>query len=158
MPRLAEIVPYLDRYLEVQNFPDSPGAVNGLQIENSGRVRRIAAAVDGSTQTLQKAADRKADLLIVHHGFFWSGLQPITGILARQIRFAFENDIAVYAAHLPLDAHPVVGNNACLARAVGLKSLKPFLEYQGRCIGVRGLGRPRSKNWFEKQKRRSMAR
>jgi dinuclear metal center YbgI/SA1388 family protein len=138
MAKLSEIVAYLDRYLGTHGFPDSPNAVNGLQVENSSRVTKIAAAVDASTQTLKEAAARKANLLIVHHGLFWRGLQPITGILGRQIGIAFEHDIAVYGAHLPLDAHPVVGNNACLARAIGIKSVKPFLEYQGRCIGVQG--------------------
>ena len=138
MARLTELTSYIDRYLRVEEFTDSPNALNGLQIENSGRVTRIAAAVDASTRTLEVAAKQRANFLILHHGLFWSGLQPITGSLSRQIQLAFKNDIAVYGAHLPLDAHPVVGNNACLARAIGLKSLKPFLEYQGRCIGLEG--------------------
>ena len=138
MAKLREIVAYLNRYLEIEGFPDSPNALNGLQVETNGRVTGIAAAVDASTQTLKAAAAQKANLLIVHHGLFWSGLQPATGILGRQLRIAFENNIAVYGAHLPLDAHPVVGNNALLARAIGLKSLKPFLEYDGRCIGLQG--------------------
>ncbi len=138
MGRLVEVVDYLDRYLGIEGFPDSPNAVNGLQIENSGRITRIAAAVDASTRTLEAAAEQGANLLILHHGLFWGGLQPVTGSLGRQIRMAFEHDIAVYGAHLPLDAHPVVGNNACLSRAIGLKSLKLFLEYQDRCIGMQG--------------------
>jgi dinuclear metal center YbgI/SA1388 family protein len=139
MARLAEIVQYLDRYLEVQGFPDSPNALNGLQIENSGRITRIAAAVDASTATLEAAAKQGANFVILHHGLFWSGLQPVTGPLRRQVHLALQKDIAVYGAHLPLDAHPTVGNNACLARAIGLKSLKPFLEYEGRCIGLQGI-------------------
>jgi dinuclear metal center YbgI/SA1388 family protein len=138
MARLPEIVRYLDRYLGIRGFPDSPNALNGLQVENSGRVTRIAAGVDGSTRTLEAAAKQGADFLILHHGLFWSGLRPITGAMHRQIRIALRNDIAVYGAHLPLDAHRIVGNNACLARAIGLKSLEPFLEYQGQCIGLEG--------------------
>jgi dinuclear metal center YbgI/SA1388 family protein len=138
MAQLREVVNYIDRYLRIAEFGDSPNALNGLQVENSGRVTQIAAAVDASTRTLEEAARRGANLLILHHGLFWSGLQPVTGVMRRQLRIAFENDIAVYGAHLPLDAHPVVGNNACLAKAIGLKSLKPFLEYQGRCIGLQG--------------------
>jgi dinuclear metal center YbgI/SA1388 family protein len=138
MAGLREIVSYIDRYLRIADFGDSPNALNGLQVENSGRVTRIAAAVDASTRTLKEAANQGANLLILHHGLFWSGLRPVTGVLHRQLRIAFEDDIAVYGAHLPLDAHPIVGNNICLARAIGLKSLKPFLEYQGRCIGLQG--------------------
>jgi dinuclear metal center YbgI/SA1388 family protein len=138
MARLREIVSYSDRYLRIDEFGDSPNALNGLQVENSGRVTRMAAAVDGSTRTLEEAARRGANLLILHHGLFWMGLQPLTGVMRRQLATALEHDIAVYGAHLPLDAHPVVGNNVCLARAIGLKSRRPFLEYHGRCIGVRG--------------------
>ena len=138
MARLAQIVRYVDRYLAIEGFPDSPNAVNGLQLENSGTVTRIAAAVDASTRTIEAAAKERANFLILHHGLFWSGLQPITGTIGRQVRLAFKHDIAIYGAHLPLDAHPTVGNNACLARAIGLKSLQPFLEYQGRCIGLEG--------------------
>ena len=153
MARLAEIVKHLERYLEVKDFGDSPNALNGLQIENSGRVTRIAAAVDASTRTLEAAATQRANFLILHHGLFWSGLQPIAGSLSRQIRIAFQNDIAVYGAHLPLDAHPAVGNNACLAGAIGLKSLKPFLEYQGRCIGLQGKWKGSRDELLRKAKR-----
>jgi dinuclear metal center YbgI/SA1388 family protein len=73
----------------------------------------------------------------VHHGLFWPGLQPITRSLHRQLRIAFENDIAIYSAHLPLDVHPSVGNNAQLAASVGLKSLKPFLEEKGQPVGLK---------------------
>lgn len=138
MAHLREVVSYIDRYLRISEFGDSPNALNGLQVENSGRVTRIAAAVDASTRTLKEAARQRANLLILHHGLFWGGLQPVTGMMRRQLQIAFENDIAVYGAHLPLDAHPVVGNNARLAAAIGLKSLKPFLEYQGRAIGLQG--------------------
>lgn len=138
MAEVREVVNYIDRYLRIGEFGDSPNALNGLQIENSGRITRIAAAVDASTRTLEEAAKRGADFLILHHGLFWGGLQPVTGAMRRQLGIAFEHDIAVYGAHLPLDAHPLVGNNACLARSIGLKSSKPFLEYQGRCIGLQG--------------------
>jgi len=123
--------------LKTAAVQDFSGAVNGLQVENRGTVTRIAAAVDGSLATVAMAASINADLLIVHHGLFWQGLQPVTGILQRQLQIAFENDLALYGAHLPLDVHPTLGNNAVLARMLGLRSLKPFLEEKGQFVGVK---------------------
>src|SRR5438132_11322966 len=137
MPTLSEIVEYANDYLRVTEIEDWPNALNGLQIENSGRVMKIGAAVDVSTRVLTAAAEKDVDLLIVHHGLFWPGLQSVTGSLRRQLKLAFENDIALYSAHLPLDLHPRVGNNAQLASALGLKSTKPFFEEKGQLIGVR---------------------
>jgi dinuclear metal center YbgI/SA1388 family protein len=137
MASLSEIVSYTDRFLRIRDVGDWDNALNGLQIENSGRVTRIGAAVDVSTHVLSEAAERKIDLLIVHHGLFWPGLQPVRGALHRQLRIAFENDIALYSAHLPLDIHPSVGNNAQLAAALGLKSPRPFLEEKGQPVGLK---------------------
>jgi dinuclear metal center YbgI/SA1388 family protein len=140
MQTLSTIVAYADKYLRIGKIPDYDHALNGLQVENSGRVSRMAAAVDASTQVLREAAAKKADLLIVHHGLFWAGSQPVTGPFHRQLDIAFEHDIAVYSAHLPLDAHPKIGNNALLATSIGLKSHKPFLEYKGSCFGLEARG------------------
>jgi dinuclear metal center YbgI/SA1388 family protein len=137
MATLSEIVEYTNDYLRVPELEDWPNALNGLQIENSGRVTKIGAAVDVSTRVLTAAAKKKVDLLIVHHGLFWPGLRSVTGALRRQLKLAFENDIALYSAHLPLDSHPKVGNNAQLAGALGFKSAKPFFEEKGQFIGVR---------------------
>ncbi len=137
MPVLAEIVEYADEYLRIREVGDWENALNGLQIENSGRVTKIGAAVDASTRALEGAADRGVNLLLVHHGLFWPGLRSITGALHRQIRLAFENDIALYSAHLPLDLHPKVGNNAQLAAALGFKSPSPFFEEKGQAIGLK---------------------
>ena len=137
MPSLSEIVSYADRFLRVRKVGDWDNALNGLQIENSGRVARIGAAVDVSTRVLREATNKNVDLLIVHHGLFWPGLQPIRGALRRQLWLAFENDIALYGAHLPLDIHPKVGNNAQLAAALGLKSVQPFLEEKGQPVGLK---------------------
>lgn len=137
MSSLSDIVEYTNEYLRVQEIEDWPNALNGLQIENSGRVTKIGAAVDVSTRVLTAAAGKDVDLLIVHHGLFWPGLQSVTGALRRQLKLAFENDIALYSAHLPLDLHPKVGNNAQLAAALGLKSTKAFFEEKGQLIGVR---------------------
>ena len=137
MPTLSEIVDYTNEYLRIGEIEDWPNALNGLQIENSGKVTKIGAAVDVSARTLSAAAKKDVDLLIVHHGLFWPGLRPITGSLRRQLKLAFENDIALYSAHLPLDLHPKVGNNAQLASALGLKSTARFFEEKGQLIGVR---------------------
>src|SRR5215510_9051576 len=137
MTSLSAIVRYTDRFLRIREVGDWDNALNGLQIENSGRVTRVGAAVDVSTRVLTEAQKRGVDLLIVHHGLFWPGLQPIQGALRRQLRIAFENDIALYSAHLPLDIHPRVGNNAKLVAVLGLKSARPFLEEKGQPVGLR---------------------
>jgi dinuclear metal center YbgI/SA1388 family protein len=137
MASLSEIVSYTNRFLRIREVGDWDNALNGLQIENSGRVTRIGAVVDVSTRILTEAAKREVDLLIAHHGLFWPGLQPVRGALRRQLRIAFENEVALYSAHLPLDIHPRVGNNAQLVAALGLKSAQPFLEEKGQSVGLK---------------------
>jgi len=137
MPSLADIVTYTDEFLRICEVGDWDNALNGLQIENSGRVTRIGAAVDVSTRVLRAAAKKNVNLLLVHHGLFWPGLQPIRSALRRQLQIAFENDIALYSAHLPLDVHPKAGNNAALVAALGLKSAQPFLEEKGQPVGLK---------------------
>ncbi|HEX8281654.1 MAG TPA: Nif3-like dinuclear metal center hexameric protein [Chthoniobacterales bacterium] len=137
MAALSEIVEYANEYLGIDGCNDWPNALNGLQVENSGRVRKIAAAVDASTYTFRAAGDAGADLIVVHHGLFWSGLQPVTGGFRRQLALLFERDIALYSAHLPLDVHPVAGNNAQLAAALGLTETQPFLEMKSELVGLR---------------------
>ena len=95
MPSLTEIVRYTNKYLRVPEIEDWPNALNGLQVENSGRVTKIGAAVDVSTRVFSEAAKKDVDLLIVHHGIFWPSLQPVTKALRRQLKIAFENDIAI---------------------------------------------------------------
>ncbi|HAV64653.1 MAG TPA: Nif3-like dinuclear metal center hexameric protein [Verrucomicrobiales bacterium] len=142
---LTHLVNHANRMLEIDAFEDYPGAVNGLQVENSGKVVRIAAAVDASLATIQRAAAVSASLLVVHHGLFWSPAVPWTGTKYQLIRRLLEGDIAVYSVHLPLDAHPRLGNNALLARALKLSRPQPFLPMKGRDIGIRGrLGISRS--------------
>jgi dinuclear metal center YbgI/SA1388 family protein len=137
MTSLAEIVDYMNDFLRIREIGDWDNALNGLQIENSGDVTKIGASVDASTRVLTAAAKQNVDLLIVHHGLFWQGLQPVTGTLRRQLELAFENNIALYSAHLPLDLHSEVGNNAQLAAALGLTSVQPFCEEKGQLIGVK---------------------
>jgi dinuclear metal center YbgI/SA1388 family protein len=137
MATLQEIVNYCDETLRISEIADWDNALNGLQIENSGRVLRIGAAVDASTQTFKLAVDQAVDFLVVHHGLFWQGLQPVTKVLRRQLQIAFARDLAVYSAHLPLDLHPELGNNALLAHSIGLRSVTPFLEEKGQMVGVK---------------------
>jgi dinuclear metal center YbgI/SA1388 family protein len=137
MTSLSEVVNYTNDFLRIREIGDWDNALNGLQIENSGGVTKIGASVDASTRALAAAAKQNVDLLIVHHGLFWPGLQPVTGVLRRQLDLAFENNIALYSAHLPLDLHPQVGNNAQLAAALGLKSTLPFFEEKGQKVGLK---------------------
>jgi dinuclear metal center YbgI/SA1388 family protein len=134
---LHDLVQYADEYLRIREIGDWDNALNGLQVENSGRIKKLGAAVDVSTRVLKAAAKKNVDLLIVHHGLFWPGLQPITCALHRQLKLAFANNIALYSAHLPLDLHPVVGNNAQLAAALGLRSATPFFQEKGQLIGLK---------------------
>lgn len=127
---LLKLATYVDGYLKVTDIKDYPNAVNGLQLENTGIITKIAAAVDACEITLQRAAESGANLLLVHHGLFWGGLAPISGVAYRKIRLAMENDLAVYSAHLPLDAHPVLGNNALLCDALEFaKERTPFMGH-----------------------------
>lgn len=136
---LDELSRYLDVYLRVSETPDDPRALNGLQVENSGRADRILGAVDACQASIDAAAERGATLLLVHHGLFWGGIQPIRGRFASRVRTLITRDIALYSAHVPLDCHPEVGNNAVLAQEVGLTDLEPFGSYRGIDIGVSGL-------------------
>lgn len=137
MASLSEIVSYADQTLRIREISDWENALNGLQIENSGSVTKIGAAVDVSTRVLREAVKKKVDFLLVHHGLFWPGLRPVTGAFYRQLQIAFANGIALYGAHLPLDVHPKFGNNAQLAAALGLKSTTPFLEEKGGPVGLK---------------------
>jgi dinuclear metal center YbgI/SA1388 family protein len=132
---LKTIAAYCDKILRPREIGDYDGAVNGLQVENSGAVTKIAATVDASLATVKMAAAAKADLLIVHHGLFWSSRQPWTGKNHELLRLLMGNNLAVYSSHLPLDAHPKLGNNAQICAALGLKKLKPFFESHGQTIG-----------------------
>jgi len=129
---------YLDEYLRTAQVPDSAGAVNGLQVESAGPIRKVGAAVDGSLRAIEQAAARGCDLLLVHHGLFWDGTQPVTGRRYRKLKRALEVNLAVYSSHIPLDLHPEVGNNVLLARALGIEVRGGFGEYKGVSIGVWG--------------------
>jgi dinuclear metal center YbgI/SA1388 family protein len=121
--------------LRPDTFSDGDGAVNGLQVENSGQVGRIAACVDASLATIKLAIAAGADLMIVHHGLFWSPSFPWTGKRREMLELLVKHNLAVYSSHLPLDAHPRLGNNARLCAALGFNSLQPFFLEKGRHIG-----------------------
>lgn len=137
--RLDTVSQFLDGYLRIaEEVADAPEALNGLQVANSGDVTRLAAAVDFCEATVRLAAEQHADLLLVHHGMFWGGLRPIVGPAHRRMLGLTRANIALYAAHLPLDRHPDVGNNSVLARMLGLKIRGDFGSYHGAPIGVWG--------------------
>jgi len=121
--------------LRVGEITDYPHAVNGLQLENSGRVTKVAAAVDACETVIAEAVSTGVDLLVVHHGLFWSGLGPVRGAFHRKLKLAMENDLAIYSVHLPLDVHPRLGNNVLLARALGIRKTQAFLD-----LGVQAAG------------------
>jgi dinuclear metal center YbgI/SA1388 family protein len=137
--KLSELTDYLDTYLRIREVPDYAGAMNGVQVE-SGRpqVRRIAVAVDAAEATIDRAVAAGADLLLVHHGLFWEGSQPVTGRRYRRLRAVLGADLCVYSAHIPLDLHPQVGNNAVLARELGVEAKGTFGDYKGWPLGVWG--------------------
>ena len=130
MAKLDAIVSYAQRYLKVAEIEDYPGAHNGLQVENGGSVKRVLASVDAGLPVIKKAAALgSGSLLVVHHGLFWSGVQSVTGIFREKLQMMRKADMALYSVHLPLDAHAVLGNNVLLAKALGLRGLKPFLGF-----------------------------
>ena len=138
MAKLDDIVAWLDKELRTAEINDYPAALNGLQLANSGSVTHVAAAVDYSLAVVRAAAERKADLLILHHGMFWSGLSRIVGPRREQLSTLLTKDIAVYSSHLPLDLHARFGNNALLAREFDLVASGGFASSQGVEIGLRG--------------------
>jgi dinuclear metal center YbgI/SA1388 family protein len=138
MADLKEIVALLDTELRLSAIKDYPGAMNGLQLENDGTVQRVFSAVDASLAVVEEAAAAGGGLLLVHHGMFWQGAQPITGPYFRKISTAIRSNLAIYSAHLPLDEHPIHGNNVLLAEAIGLREISPLFEKNGGLIGVTG--------------------
>jgi dinuclear metal center YbgI/SA1388 family protein len=135
---LREVVRALDTELRTFDIPDYGGAVNGLQVANRGTVHKVAVAVDASRAAITEAAICGANLLVVHHGLFWGGAQPLTGVAYEKYRTLFGADIAVYSTHLPLDCHAELGNNVRLARALDLTPSAGFARYKTIDVGVMG--------------------
>jgi dinuclear metal center YbgI/SA1388 family protein len=140
---LHELVAYLDEYLRIKQIPDEANAVNGLQVENSGEVSGIVAAVDASQATIDGVIatlepGQRPPLILVHHGLLWDGNVPLTGRRYRRVGALLDHDIPLYSAHIPLDVHPEVGNNAVLAERLGLRVEGWFGSYRGIAMGVWG--------------------
>jgi len=138
MAKRSEIVSFLDNYLRVRKIAD--GSLNGLQVEGKGEVKKIALAVDACQYVFDKARSNGADMVIVHHGLFWKDDEEmrITGIYGKRIQTLLAGGISLYAAHLPLDLHADVGNNACMAKLIGLKEILPFGKYHDVDCGYFG--------------------
>ncbi len=131
--KTKDLVEYLNKILRIGEIDDR--SLNGLQLDNSGNVTRVALAVDACQDSFLRAAEMKADFLLVHHGLFWSDPVAITGELYSRIKILIEADIALYAAHLPLDLHPELGNNAQIGEILGWPVSGDFGEYHGVVIG-----------------------
>lgn len=138
--RLDDLVAWLDEILAIHDFADP--SLNGLQIEGREEVRHVALAVDACLATIQQAAESGADLLLVHHGLFWGQEQALVGPHGRRVRAAVCAELSLYAAHIPLDAHHSVGNNAELCRLLGMLEREPFGTFKGQAIGLKGRVEP----------------
>ena len=136
-PNLTEIVNFLDNYLDPERIEDV--SANGLQVGKEHPVEKAAFAVDASMDSLIGAKQANADMLIVHHGIVWGGIKNITGNLYERIKFMMDNEIALYASHLPLDRHPVCGNNIQIIKLLGIhENVSEFGKYHGNFIGYLG--------------------
>lgn len=148
-----ELVAYLDAFLEVETFEGIDRSLNSLVVGGPDKeVKRIAFAVDACQSTFEKAVEAKADLLVVHHGLYWGEMIAVTGAHYRRLRTLIEGNVDLYAAHLPLDAHPEVGNNAAMARCLKLVDVEPFSPYQGRMLGYKGrFTEAKTPTWIAQQ-------
>jgi dinuclear metal center YbgI/SA1388 family protein len=135
MANLDDLVLYCDKRTRRTAYKDAPGAFNGLQVANNGRVTKIGAAVDSGVVPFQKATAADVDFLIVHHGLYWDMPRPLVGAAYERVATLIRNNCALYSNHLPLDGHPQIGNNALLAKELGLTPSRPFLVRDGEAIG-----------------------
>lgn len=145
MITLKSVVSYCDERTRLAAFKDAPGSFNGLQVANHGRVTKVGAAVDAGLEPFRAAVQKGIDFLIVHHGLFWDMPRPIVGPMYSRIHALLTGNCALYSNHLPLDGHPEIGNNALLARQIGVVPDRPFLIRDGEAIGCAGrFGNARS--------------
>jgi dinuclear metal center YbgI/SA1388 family protein len=131
------IVDFLDKTLETATIKDYSN--NELQVQGNNEINRIAVAVDACMESYKLAVEKQCQMLIVHHGLIWNGIQSIRGREYNHIKYLIENDLNLYASHLPLDLHPKYGNNAQLAKLLSLQKVKPFGLYNGMLIGYEGV-------------------
>lgn len=135
---LYQLCKNLENVLNVKDFK-ADVSLNGLQVGDAGKsVQKVAFAVDACMETISGAIEQKADLLVVHHGLFWGKPIAITGTHYSRIKAMLDNDLALFACHLPLDAHPQLGNNAQIAKKLGLTDIEDFGLYHGMKIGFKG--------------------
>lgn len=137
-PTLEAIARHLDTLLDIASIPDYPNAINGVQCTHHGPVKAVASAVDASERTIRLAAATGANLLVVHHGLFWAGLQPLTSHHYARVRLLFDHDMALYSVHLPLDAHSRLGNSRLLADLLKLTVDGGFAYHENTACGVQG--------------------
>jgi dinuclear metal center YbgI/SA1388 family protein len=136
---LSDLDRWLSTFLDIPALAAVDAGQNGLQVTRRGQdVRKVAFAVDASLESFRRAVETGAEVLVVHHGILWSAPLTLTGRHYERVRFLVERDLALYAAHLPLDRHPEVGNNACIARALSLVDVEPFGTHRGVKIGCKG--------------------
>lgn len=137
MASLHEIGSYINSELRLGEIPDYSAAHNGLQLSNDGTVTKVAAAVDASLPVIRKAINEGADMLVVHHGLFWQGVQCLVGAQYEKFAEAIHANLAIYSAHIPLDVHPTLGNNALLAKAIGMENTICYHDWKGIKLGLR---------------------
>lgn len=138
MTDAAAVAAFLDGLLHEARIDDYGGAINGLQMSSGAPITKIAAAVDFSLRTLNQCIENDANFLIVHHGMFWGGTIPFVGAAFTKMKLLCEKQVAVFSSHLPLDMHPEIGNNALLAKELGLNATRGFANWKGSSIGVAG--------------------
>ncbi|MCL2067940.1 MAG: Nif3-like dinuclear metal center hexameric protein [Treponema sp.] len=130
---------FFKSFLDIEGFSSADNSHNGIQVDNDGSdIRKIAFGVDAGLETFKRAAGAGAGMLFVHHGLLWGSSLPLTGNTRSRIKFLLDNNICLYAVHLPLDQHPQFGNNAALAGMLGLKNIEPFGIHHGKKIGCKG--------------------
>jgi dinuclear metal center YbgI/SA1388 family protein len=134
--KLKELVEFLDDLLGIKDWDEK--SKNGLQVEGKGDVAKVVFAVDACMDVFVKAKQLDADMVVVHHGLIWGGIEFVRGIVKNRLKFLLDNDISLYAVHLPLDAHPRIGNNAQLLRLLDIEPENPFGVYHGKSIGFWG--------------------
>ena len=135
---ILQLSHYLDNLLDIKEIKDSSNAMNGLQVQNTGDIKKVGLAVDLCMATIEKAVAAECNMMFVHHGMLWGGVKQIRGNFYDKISTMICENIGLYSAHLPLDMHPVLGNNKVLADQLEINELEPFGEYEGQKIGFKG--------------------
>ncbi len=135
---ILQLSHYLDNLLDIKEIKDSANAMNGLQVQNTGDIKKVGLSVDLCMATIEKAIAAECNMMFVHHGMLWGGVKLIRGNFYDKISTMMRENLGLYSAHLPLDMHPILGNNKVLADQLELNELEPFGEYEGQKIGFKG--------------------